>query len=90
MILDADEFLQPGATERIRELVRDPKVSGYHMHFVNVYTSGKALGVMMVRLFRNLPGIEYRNVIHEQVTPSLQREGRRTPWLARACGPLSH
>ncbi len=75
LVLDADEFLQPGACERIRELVQDPKALGYHLRFVNVFGDGKTLGVMMVRLFRNLPGIAYENVIHEQVTPSLQRLG---------------
>jgi tetratricopeptide (TPR) repeat protein len=75
LVLDADEFVQPGGCERIRELVRRPEVLGYHLHFVNVYGHGKTLGVMMVRLFRNLPGVGYQNIIHEQVTPSLQRIG---------------
>ncbi len=75
LVLDADEFLQPGACERIRELVQNERALGYHLHFVNVYDGGKTLGVMMVRLFRNLPGLCYQNVIHEQVTPSLQRLG---------------
>jgi glycosyltransferase involved in cell wall biosynthesis len=75
LVLDADEFLQPGAAETLRELAEDPTALGYHLHFVNLYGSGKTLGVMMVRFFRNLPGIEYRSVIHEQVTPSLQRIG---------------
>ena len=76
LVLDADEFLQPGTCERIRDAVRDSKVLGYHMRFVNVYGEGRTQGVMMVRLFRNLPGIAYQNVIHEQVTPSLQRIGQ--------------
>jgi tetratricopeptide (TPR) repeat protein len=75
LVLDADEFLQPGACERIRDVVQAPDALGYHLHFVNVYGDGKTLGVMMVRLFRNLPGVAYQNVIHEQVTPSLQRLG---------------
>jgi tetratricopeptide (TPR) repeat protein len=75
LVLDADEFLQPGSCERIRELVQNPAVSGYHLHFVNIYGKGRTLGVMMVRLFRNLPGLAYQNIIHEQVTPSLQRLG---------------
>jgi tetratricopeptide (TPR) repeat protein len=75
LVLDADEFVQPGACERIRELVQSADVSGYHLHFQNIYGSGKTLGVMMVRLFRNLPGVEYVGIIHEQVTPSLQRLG---------------
>ncbi|MBL8730098.1 MAG: glycosyltransferase [Planctomycetes bacterium] len=75
LVLDADEFVQPGGCERIRELVQSADVSGYHLHFQNIYGGGKTLGVMMVRLFRNLPGIEYTGIIHEQVTPSLQRLG---------------
>ncbi|MCA8976733.1 MAG: glycosyltransferase [Planctomycetes bacterium] len=75
LVLDADEFLAPGAAERIRELVECPDVSGYHMRFTNIYSTGKTIGVMMVRLFRNLPGVRYENIIHEQVSPSLQRAG---------------
>jgi tetratricopeptide (TPR) repeat protein len=75
LVLDADEFVQPGGCTRIRELVENPDALGYHLHFVNVYGHGKTLGVMMVRLFRNLPGVTYQNIIHEQVTPSLQRLG---------------
>ena len=91
LVLDADEFLQPGACERIRELVQNQAVSGYHLHFVNVYGSGRTMGVMMVRLFRNLPGIEYQGIIHEQVTPSLQRlGGERSLVLASADVEVEH
>ena len=75
LVLDADEFVLDGGCERIRELVQDPTALGFHMRFTNLYTGGKTIGVMMVRLFRNLPGIAYENVIHEQVTPSLQAIG---------------
>lgn len=75
LVLDADELLQPGGPARIRALAQNPEVSGYHLHFVNVYSTGRTVGVMMVRLFRNLPNLTYENFIHEQVTPSLQREG---------------
>ncbi|MCK5944351.1 MAG: glycosyltransferase family 2 protein, partial [Planctomycetes bacterium] len=75
LVLDADEFLVGDASERIRELVQNPAALGYHLRFTNLYTGGKTIGVMMVRLFRNLPGIAYENVIHEQVTPSLQAIG---------------
>ncbi len=77
LVLDADEFLIDGGAARIRELVESATVSGYHMHFTNIYTGGKTVGVIMVRLFRNLPGIAYQNVIHEQVTPSLCLAGHR-------------
>jgi tetratricopeptide (TPR) repeat protein len=75
LVLDADEMLTDGAALRLRELVRDPGVAGYHLHFTNRYTGGKTVGVLMVRLFRNLPGLRWQNVIHEQVTPSLVAAG---------------
>ena len=75
LVLDADEHLEPGTDVQIRELVQKPGVAGYHLHFTNNYTDGKSLGVLMVRLFRNLPGVAYENRIHEQVTPSLSRLG---------------
>jgi glycosyltransferase involved in cell wall biosynthesis len=73
LVLDADEYLEDGAAARIRELVRDPGVAGWHLRFDNVYTNHRSAGVLMVRLFQRLPGVRYENRIHEQVTPSLQR-----------------
>lgn len=75
LVLDADEIVHNGGCERIRELVQNPFALGYHLRFTNNYGNGKTIGVMMVRLFRNLSGIAYENIIHEQVTPSLQRIG---------------
>tara|TARA_R110002072_G_scaffold174303_4_gene329482 strand:- start:97022 stop:99490 length:2469 start_codon:yes stop_codon:yes gene_type:complete len=75
LVLDADEIIHEGGCERTRELVQNPSALGYHLRFTNNYGNGKTIGVMMVRLFRNLPGIAYENIIHEQVTPSLQRIG---------------
>ncbi|HEB54234.1 MAG TPA: glycosyltransferase family 2 protein, partial [bacterium] len=85
LVLDADEFLLEEGPARIRELVQDPTALGYHMRFINDYGDGKTIGVMMVRLFRNLPGIAYQNVIHEQVTPSLQRIGGELGLTLRQC-----
>lgn len=77
--LDADEVLSPETPARIRALVEDPGVAGYHLRFQNLYTSKKTLGVIMVRLFRNLGGVRWVNRIHEQITPKLaeiaSREG---------------
>src|SRR5690606_5963704 len=69
----ADEFLEPGACERIRELAQSATVSGYHLRLTNHYGNGKTLGVMMVRFFRNLPGLSNSGVIHEPITPTLPR-----------------
>lgn len=75
LVLDADEFIQADGCEQMRQLVNNPHALGYHMLFTNNYGGGKTIGVMMVRLFRNLPGATYTNIIHEQVTPSLQSIG---------------
>jgi glycosyltransferase involved in cell wall biosynthesis len=74
LVLDADERLQPGAGEKIRELVRTPGMSGYNLVFKNLYSHGKTVGVLMVRLFRKFPGIAYEKRLHEQVVHSLARE----------------
>jgi tetratricopeptide (TPR) repeat protein len=85
LVLDADEFLLDGSKEQIETLVQDPAAAGYHMRFVNVYSGGKTAGVMMVRLFRNLPDVRYQNVIHEQVTPSLVRIGAKQGLALSTC-----
>ncbi len=69
--LDADEVLAPETPAKIRVLVQDPAVAGYHLRFWNHHAREKTLGVIMVRLFRNLRGLHWVNRIHEQITPSL-------------------
>ncbi|MEQ1630758.1 MAG: glycosyltransferase [Planctomycetota bacterium] len=85
LVLDADEFLQEGSVERIRELVRDPAAAGYLMKFTNICPGQKSVGVMMVRLFRKLPGVVYENVIHEQVSPTLVRFGAEHGLALASC-----
>ncbi|MEZ5966920.1 MAG: glycosyltransferase [Planctomycetota bacterium] len=72
LVLDADEALAPDQGDRLRELLRDGQVAGYQLVLQNEYGDGtKTMGVAILRLFRNLPGIHYQNRIHEQVLPSL-------------------
>lgn len=85
LVLDADEFVGPTTKERIRELALDEKAAGYLMRFVNVVPGQKSVGVMMVRLFRNLPGIAYQHVIHEQITPSLVAKGAELGLSLSSC-----
>ncbi|HLU40351.1 MAG TPA: glycosyltransferase [Planctomycetota bacterium] len=78
LVLDADEAVRAGDAPRLRELIADPTVSGWQLVLQNEYGDGtKTLGVAILRLFRNLPGIRYQNRIHEQVLPTLQAEGAR-------------
>ncbi|MEW6746802.1 MAG: glycosyltransferase [Planctomycetota bacterium] len=71
LVLDADETLQEGGAERIRQAVRDDEASGYFLHFVSPLEGGETSRFLIVRLFRRAPGVFFENVIHEQVTTSL-------------------
>jgi glycosyltransferase involved in cell wall biosynthesis len=74
LVLDADEYLTEDSIPKIRELARNERAAGYHVLFRNDHEDGKTGGVTMVRMFRKLPNIEYRYVIHEQVVMSLMEE----------------
>ncbi len=77
LVLDADETLDPEDYPAFREAICDSGVSGYNITFENLYTGGKTIGVVMMRLFRSLPGLVYVNRIHEQVSPSVLSEGEK-------------
>jgi len=85
LVLDADEVLSAEQAAQVRELVEDQGVSGYHLRFTNLYSGGKTQGVLMVRLFRNLPGVHYVNRIHEQVSPSLIQVGEPLGLVMSIC-----
>lgn len=73
LILDADETLGAEQRDLLRELVRDPTISGYQLVLQNEFDRDvKSSGIAILRLFRNLPGLRFQNRIHEQVLPSLQ------------------
>ncbi len=71
LVLDADEELTVASAQHVLDLARNERACGYHMRFINEHELGVSRGVTMVRMFRNLVGIEYRYAIHEQVVPSL-------------------
>ncbi|MHC5064990.1 MAG: tetratricopeptide repeat-containing glycosyltransferase family 2 protein [Planctomycetota bacterium] len=75
LVLDADELVDVNSIEELRRLVRDPAVSGYHLTIENQFEAGKSQGVLLIRLFRRLPGVRYCNRMHEQVAPSLLEVG---------------
>ncbi len=78
LVLDADETLAPDQGDRLRDVIRNPAISGYQLVLQNEYGDGsKTVGVAILRLFRNLPGIRFQNRIHEQVLPTLQAEGSK-------------
>ncbi len=76
LVLDADEHLDADSIQELHDCVRDAAVSGYHLTIENQFAAGKSQGVLLIRLFRNLPGLRYLNRMHEQIAPSLLEVGR--------------
>ena len=74
--LDADEALRPAEHPALRQALNDHGVSGYHLKFKNHHTNADTVGVIMVRVFRNLEGVFWENRIHEQMTTSLVAAGK--------------
>ena len=68
--IDADERLQPGLCDLIAEAD-----SAYYVHQISNLPDGKSLDVPQVRLFPNIPGVQWEIPIHEQVSFSLDRLG---------------
>jgi tetratricopeptide (TPR) repeat protein len=83
LVLDADETLLPGAGEALRRTVDDAPddVVGF---LIKIACPRDGDGGMVrlnwfPRLFRNLPGVHFEGIIHEQVIGSLAGHGRIEP-----------
>ena len=74
--LDADEVLQPGGAERIREAVSAPQAAGFYLHFTNVLDGGRETHYLMPRLFLRRPEVRFVNVVHEQILGPLESYAR--------------
>jgi tetratricopeptide (TPR) repeat protein len=79
LVLDADERLEPNDKPKLLEAMRfaaQPAVNigGYALPFRN-YIEGEESGPVIMhyatRLFRNLPGVAFSGLIHEEATPSI-------------------
>ncbi len=77
--LDADERLVPGQKERLLKLLRDPKIDAYQIIVRSVLSldaGKKAVQVMPYpRLFRRHEAVRFERPIHEQIAPSILRNG---------------
>jgi len=81
--IDSDERLQPG----LCELIARADGCAYYVHQISKLPDGKSLDVPQVRLFPNIPGVQWELTIHEQVSFSLNRLG--IPILDSSC-KVSH
>lgn len=76
--IDADEELDAGAIQSLRRAITRPHFGGYFTEIVNYTDDGDNSNEFVhnaIRLFRNVPGIQFSERIHEQVGPSLSALG---------------
>jgi tetratricopeptide (TPR) repeat protein len=80
--IDADEQILPEEHEKLINALNNRCAIAYRLPLVN---AGKELEqyCYVPRLFRNAPGIFYKNRIHEQVFPSIINYGKK--WGLRIC-----
>ena len=71
--VDADDRIDPKYHRRIRQLLAQPRDRAFTFILENV--GGDQATCTQIRLFPNLPGVQFSMPVHEQVTPSLARLG---------------
>jgi hypothetical protein len=73
--MDSDEWISPPHAARLDNLMTRPRGLAYYMWNVSPTGDGNTLFVPQVRLFPNKQGVRWEIPIHEQILPSLQRNG---------------
>ena len=76
LMLDADEELEPGSSERLRSLLQDGQVEAYSLVVVNITRDAvwtQAENAVSIRLWRNRPEYRFERDLHEQILPSIER-----------------
>lgn len=83
--IDADEVLQPGASQMLTEAVMRPHMGGYLVRLVNFLDEKQQTQFVhtAVRLFQNRPDIRFMGKIHEQVAHNFGELGLATATLAK-------
>jgi len=75
--LDADDVLPEASHAKVRTAMRSGLGKRVAYYFVLNSEGYERSSCLQMRLFPNLPGVEFSMPIHEQVTPSLARLGVR-------------
>jgi len=86
LILDADEELVAGAKAlaQFRAAFEEETTWGWQLRVRNISPPAEMVqftDVWLTRLLRRRPGVAYESPIHEQVTPSIVRAGKRVARL---------
>lgn len=74
LLIDADEVLDPAGAEQIFEGLMRPQFGGFELrmfNFLNGRDDGPVYIHIPLRLFRRLPEIQFRGMVHEQVLPAI-------------------
>jgi hypothetical protein len=75
LVLDADEWLEPSAANKIEALIHGPTDRAFYLIQKNIDSSGTILRNSMARLFPNHRGIRYCHRVHEDAIPSIVKAG---------------
>jgi tetratricopeptide (TPR) repeat protein len=74
--VDADDVLPERSARRIKRLVKSAsKDSAFFFVLKSPLSDGTISSMFQLRMFPNLPGIEYRRPIHEEIITSLSEHG---------------
>lgn len=75
LVLDADEEWDARNNEKLEHLLQDETIYAYSLKMINYYGKTRLeedyVTDSVCRLFRNLPYIQFRGMIHEEVTKSI-------------------
>ncbi|MBE3584410.1 MAG: glycosyltransferase [Limnochordaceae bacterium] len=76
LVIDADERLQPGQAERLRQLLTEGQADAYQLLIVNFPDDEDARATShRIGLFRNRREYRYEGLVHEQIGPSILKGG---------------
>lgn len=76
LVLDADEYLDQASAVILKKAISTTKGMGLQVCVRNLQPPGELVKYQdnhIIRIFRNLPGIQYEGLIHESVLPSIKR-----------------
>lgn len=75
LVLDADEEWDAQNNGKLEQLLKDEAIYAYSLKIINYYGKTRLeedyVTDSVCRLFRNLPHIQFRGMIHEEVTKSI-------------------
>jgi len=76
--LDGDDRMEHAEALKLKELIPPQKDVAFYCLLYCYEANGQDTETFQLRLFPNLPGVEFEGLVHEQVAYSLQRLGIRS------------